>query len=179
MAGRPVVGGERPWAEATCWPPRRAAGIRHSAWVEPFAELPRWDVFVLPSRMDPCPLALLEAMAVGLPVVATSVGGIPEQVGTAAGLLVAPEDAEGWPTPSCAWPSRPSCALGWARPRASGRAACSASRRRPPRSTGSTGVRSPAQGPSRQLPLAGAERPERDQARGRSPPRRRRPPRPA
>ena len=94
MAGAPVVGGERPWAEAVL-AAAASNGIRHSPWVEPFAELPRWDVFVLPSRMDPCPLALLEAMAVGLPVVATSVGGIPEQLGTGSGLLVAPEDADG------------------------------------------------------------------------------------
>lgn len=94
MAGQPVVGGERPWADDVL-AAAAGAGIRHTAWVEPFEELPRWDVFVLPSRMDPCPLALLEAMAVGLPVVGTSVGGIPEQVGTGAGLLVAPEDPEG------------------------------------------------------------------------------------
>ena len=74
---------------------RREQRDRHAGRVEPFAELPGWHVFVLPSRMDPCPLALLEAMAVGLPVVATSVGGIPEQVGTDGGVLVAPEDVDG------------------------------------------------------------------------------------
>ena len=39
------------------------------------------DVFTLPSLGDNAPLAVLEAMASGAPVVATSVGGIPEQVG--------------------------------------------------------------------------------------------------
>jgi glycosyltransferase involved in cell wall biosynthesis len=38
------------------------------------------DIFVLPSRSDGSPLALLEAMSVGLPIVATSVGGITEIV---------------------------------------------------------------------------------------------------
>lgn len=38
--------------------------------------------------------ALLEAMASGLPVVATDVGGIPEYLGTDAGLLTPPRDAE-------------------------------------------------------------------------------------
>jgi glycosyltransferase involved in cell wall biosynthesis len=48
------------------------------------------DIFVLPSRGEAMPLALLEAMAAGLPVVATEVGGIPEVVRSG---------QEGWVTP--------------------------------------------------------------------------------
>lgn len=51
------------------------------------------DVFVLPSRIgDAFPTALLEAMASGLPVVATRVGGIPEIVDDTTGLLVTAGD---------------------------------------------------------------------------------------
>lgn len=53
----------------------------------------RADLFVFPSRSDLFPLVNLEAMAAGTPVVSTTVGGIPEQVGSEAGVLVEPEDA--------------------------------------------------------------------------------------
>jgi glycosyltransferase involved in cell wall biosynthesis len=53
----------------------------------------RWELFVLPSRQDAFPLASLEAMAAGVPVVASRVGGLPEQiVHFESGVLVDPED---------------------------------------------------------------------------------------
>jgi glycosyltransferase involved in cell wall biosynthesis len=52
------------------------------------------DVFALPSLGDNGPLAVLEAMSCGAPVVATAVGGIPEEVADGVtGLLVPPGDA--------------------------------------------------------------------------------------
>jgi len=54
------------------------------------------DVFVLPTRGDNLPVSILEAMAGGLPVIATRVGGIPEQVEDGAtGYLVEPDDVDG------------------------------------------------------------------------------------
>jgi len=52
------------------------------------------DIFCCPSIWnDPFPLAPLEAMATGLPIVATNVGGLPEALAHGGGLLVAPNDA--------------------------------------------------------------------------------------
>jgi glycosyltransferase involved in cell wall biosynthesis len=51
------------------------------------------DVFVLASRSEGAPLSIIEAMAAGLPVVASTVGGVPELVEDAAtGLLAPPGD---------------------------------------------------------------------------------------
>jgi glycosyltransferase involved in cell wall biosynthesis len=55
--------------------------------------LASWSVFILASRQEAFPLSTLEAMAVGVPVIATSVGGVPEQiVHLESGVLVQPED---------------------------------------------------------------------------------------
>jgi glycosyltransferase involved in cell wall biosynthesis len=54
------------------------------------------DVFVLASNWEGSPLAVMEAMAAGLPVVSTAVGGVPELVeGGRDGILVAQGDMKG------------------------------------------------------------------------------------
>jgi glycosyltransferase involved in cell wall biosynthesis len=58
-----------------------------------FRIMRRADVVALPSRFEGHPLALLEAMALGRPVLATRVGGVPEIVEHGrTGLLVPPDD---------------------------------------------------------------------------------------
>ena len=60
---------------------------------EPRRYLPTFDLYVLPSRIEGFPLALVEAMLAGLPVVATEVGSVSDAVIEGdTGLLVPPDD---------------------------------------------------------------------------------------
>jgi glycosyltransferase involved in cell wall biosynthesis len=71
---------------------------QHMAWLgersDVAALLPAFDVFAMASRYEGLPCAVLEAMACGVPVVATAVNAVPEVVVPGrTGLLVPPEDA--------------------------------------------------------------------------------------
>lgn len=95
IAGRGTAGGE------TSGSIRRFA---RTLLVEHALQFPGWldgeqktqllrscDVFVLPSYAEALPLALLEAMASGVPIVATRVGGVPDVIENRVnGLLVEP-----------------------------------------------------------------------------------------
>jgi glycosyltransferase involved in cell wall biosynthesis len=69
--------------------------VRLPGWIEDVpAFLAGGDLFAMPSHQEGCPLALLEAMAAGLPVVASDIDGV-RQIVTSdrLGVLTPPGDA--------------------------------------------------------------------------------------
>ena len=77
--------------------PDLAGRVHFAGWRDdPWRCLGAADVFLLPSRREGLPLALLEAMAVGLPIVATDVGAVREVIGgdERIGTVIASGDAE-------------------------------------------------------------------------------------
>jgi glycosyltransferase involved in cell wall biosynthesis len=72
-----------------------AERVSFPGFVSSAEALRRLAVLVMPSVIENAPMAVLEAMAAGVPVVASRTGGIPELVGDAA-ELVTPGDADGF-----------------------------------------------------------------------------------
>lgn len=60
-------------------------------------DIPDWfdaaDLFILPSSVEGMPLSIMEAMAKGVPVMASAVSGIPEELGDT-GILLPPPDQD-------------------------------------------------------------------------------------
>lgn len=66
----------------------------YGAVPDPYSRLGNFDLSVLASRSDNLPISVLETMLARLPVVATSVGGVPELISAAGcGRVVPPESA--------------------------------------------------------------------------------------
>jgi glycosyltransferase involved in cell wall biosynthesis len=64
----------------------------YSAPADRSAFMQSLDVFVLPTLAEGTPNSIIEAMAHGLPVIASAVGGIPDLVTPETGILIAPGD---------------------------------------------------------------------------------------
>jgi glycosyltransferase involved in cell wall biosynthesis len=91
MVGAPNDAVERDWARGIL---ARAEeiGVVHRPQADAFECYRSWDAFVLPSRADPFPIAMLEAMATGIPVIGARRDGLAEQITDGCGVLVEPED---------------------------------------------------------------------------------------
>ena len=96
---RVVVVGDDPYASDPDYVARVRAGrdVEHYGWVDNAPGVMRHlDVLVAPSRREPFGTVVAEAMAVGTPVVATRVDGLPEVVSDGVtGALVGPGDPAG------------------------------------------------------------------------------------
>jgi glycosyltransferase involved in cell wall biosynthesis len=72
---------------------------RSVTWLGLQADPEKWlramDVFAFPSRLEGSPNAILEAMATGLPIVATAIGGVVDLIQEGVtGVLVPPDDPD-------------------------------------------------------------------------------------
>jgi len=105
---RLVLVGDGPLRQA-CSETLAAAGLTHQAWLpgnrDDVPELMRaLDVFILPSLAEGISNTILEAMASGLPVIATAVGGNGELVAEGeTGALVPPGDPQALATSMAAY----------------------------------------------------------------------------
>jgi glycosyltransferase involved in cell wall biosynthesis len=88
-------GSERPRLEAAIRAAKQEDKILLAGHVDDAAPLFKaFDLFVLSSRTEGTPITLFEAMAAGVPIVATAVGGVPHVVSSREALLVPPGDPE-------------------------------------------------------------------------------------
>lgn len=83
--------------------------LGHLPHEEALAAVAEADVLVLPSYGEGSPLSVVEAMALGTPVIGTRVGAVPSLIGDD-GLLVEPGDIAGLASAMATWASDPEAA---------------------------------------------------------------------
>jgi glycosyltransferase involved in cell wall biosynthesis len=97
-----VVGGPSIWSDYTKLlddlPPENAEYGGTIPYSDMPAEFERSDIVLLASKYDPCPMSVLEALASGVPVVATSEVGSIEGVDRSVAAEVQPGDVAGMAT---------------------------------------------------------------------------------
>ncbi|MFI4977199.1 MAG: glycosyltransferase family 4 protein [Solirubrobacterales bacterium] len=97
-----VVGGPSIWSDYTKLlddlPPENAEYCGAIPYTGMPAEFERSDIVLLASKYDPCPMSVLEALATGVPVVATSEVGSIEGVDRSVAAEVEPGDVAGMAT---------------------------------------------------------------------------------
>ena len=82
----------RAYAETLAFP---AGTLRWTGELTPrevAEEMHKADAFVLPSNYENAPVVLSESLAMGLPIIASRIGGIPEMVDDESGILVPTRD---------------------------------------------------------------------------------------
>lgn len=89
-------GSQRPELERRAWRLGIGHRVEFPGHVGQERALRRLAVLALPSITETAPMVLLEAMAAGVPVIASRTGGIPEITGETTALLVQPGDAGGF-----------------------------------------------------------------------------------
>lgn len=87
-------GPERPKLETQVRASGLEKAVKFAGWIDDVAaELPNWDLYVQPSLAEGLGISVLEAMAAGIPVVASDVGGLKEVIDDGVtGFLVPPRD---------------------------------------------------------------------------------------
>lgn len=112
MVGQPILASD-PEVPDQIRAEIEALGVQRRVLVNGFhanvaAILPNFEIFCLTSDFEGTPNAVLEAMAAGLPVIATRVGGIPRIVEDGiTGLLVEPGDVNGFADALCVLLTQP------------------------------------------------------------------------
>lgn len=79
------------YAEAHHLPVNFTGKMEKEEWI---AYAKDFDIFINPTQVDNTPVSVIEAMALGLPVVSTNVGGIPFLLQNDEAMLVPPNDVE-------------------------------------------------------------------------------------